>query len=37
MNPEQAITLVEYNTWANHRVLLKVAHLPMLSSLLRHL
>ncbi|MBL8061895.1 MAG: hypothetical protein JNK32_02675 [Anaerolineales bacterium] len=28
MNPEQAITLVKYNTWANHRVLLKVLRLP---------
>jgi len=27
MNPEQALILVEYNTWANHRVMLKVAHL----------
>jgi len=28
MDPEQAITLVEYNAWANHRVFLKAAHLP---------
>lgn len=28
MTPEQAITLVEYNTWANHRILLKAARLP---------
>ena len=28
MNPEEAITLVEYNAWANHRILLKAARLP---------
>ena len=27
MNLEEAKTLVEYNSWANHRVLLKAAHL----------
>jgi uncharacterized damage-inducible protein DinB len=27
MDQEQAITLVEYNIWANHRVILKAAHL----------
>ena len=27
MDKEQAITLVEYNSWANHRVLVKVNHL----------
>lgn len=27
MNPEEAITLVEYNLWANHRVLVKAARL----------
>lgn len=27
MDMEQAITLVKYNTWANHRVLLKATHL----------
>ena len=27
MDKEQAITLVEYNIWANHRVILQVAHL----------
>ena len=27
MDKEQAITLVEYNIWANHRVLIKAAHL----------
>ena len=27
MDKEQAITLVEYNKWANHRVLTKAAHL----------
>lgn len=27
MEPEQAITLVKFNTWANHRILLKVAKL----------
>ena len=27
MDQAQAITLVEYNTWANHRVLIKTAHL----------
>ena len=25
----QAVTLAEYTTWANHRILLKVARLPM--------
>lgn len=28
MNPEQAITLVQYNTSANHRVLVKALKLP---------
>lgn len=28
MSPEEAVTLVEYNSWANHRVFLKAAHLP---------
>lgn len=28
MDHEMAITLVEYNQWANHRVLAKAAHLP---------
>ncbi|MBK8782975.1 MAG: DinB family protein [Anaerolineales bacterium] len=28
MNPEQAITLVQYNIWANHRVLIKALALP---------
>jgi uncharacterized damage-inducible protein DinB len=28
MEPEQAITLIDYNAWANRRVLLKAAHLP---------
>ena len=28
MEPVQAITLVEYNTWANHRILAKVSGLP---------
>jgi uncharacterized damage-inducible protein DinB len=27
MDRDQAITLVQYNAWANHRVLLKAAHL----------
>lgn len=27
MNKEQAITLAEYNVWANHRVLVKASHL----------
>jgi uncharacterized damage-inducible protein DinB len=27
MDQEQAVTLVEYNIWANHRVLRKAAHL----------
>lgn len=27
MELEQAVTLVEYNSWANHRVLIKAAHL----------
>ena len=27
MNTEEAVTLVEYNTWANHRVLLKAGRL----------
>lgn len=27
MNKKQALTLVEYNIWANHRVLSKAAHL----------
>jgi uncharacterized damage-inducible protein DinB len=27
MDPKQAVTLVEYNAWANHRILLKAAHL----------
>lgn len=27
MDKEQAVTLVEYNAWANRRILLKVAHL----------
>jgi uncharacterized damage-inducible protein DinB len=27
MDKEQAVTLVEYNAWANHRVLLKASHL----------
>jgi len=29
LNPEQAITLVQYNSWANHRLLLKAARLSM--------
>ena len=29
MDREQAITLVEYNAWANHKVLLKAARLPV--------
>ena len=33
MYKEQAITLVEYNTWANHRVLLKAAKLSAASLL----
>lgn len=33
MDKEQAITLVEYNTWANHRILLKAAKLPAASLL----
>jgi len=28
MDTEQAITLVEYNQWANHRLILKAARLP---------
>ncbi len=28
MDPVQAVTLIEYNAWANHRVLLKAARLP---------
>jgi uncharacterized damage-inducible protein DinB len=27
MQPEEAVTLVEYNAWANHKVLLKAARL----------
>jgi uncharacterized damage-inducible protein DinB len=27
MDQEQAVTLIEYNNWANHRVILKAAHL----------
>ena len=27
MNKEQAVTLIEYNNWANHRVLINAAHL----------
>jgi len=27
MDKEQAVTLVEYNIWANHRVLVKASHL----------
>ena len=27
MNKEQAVTLVEYNIWVNHKVLFKAAHL----------
>jgi uncharacterized damage-inducible protein DinB len=27
MDKEQAITLVEYNIWANHKVIVKAAHL----------
>ncbi len=27
MNPEEALTLVAYNTWASHKVLVKAAHL----------
>jgi uncharacterized damage-inducible protein DinB len=29
MNQEQAIMLVEYNTWANHKVQSRAAHLPV--------
>ena len=29
MDTEQAIMLVEYNQWANHRLLLKAAHLTL--------
>jgi uncharacterized damage-inducible protein DinB len=28
MDKSQALTLINYNTWANHRVLLKAARLP---------
>jgi uncharacterized damage-inducible protein DinB len=28
LQPEQALTLVRYNAWANHRVLVKAARLP---------
>jgi uncharacterized damage-inducible protein DinB len=28
MDKKQALTLIEYNIWANHRVFLKVTHLP---------
>lgn len=31
MNPAQAAALFEYNAWANHRVLLKAAHLTAIE------
>jgi uncharacterized damage-inducible protein DinB len=37
MDQEQAITLVEYNTWASHKVILKGPRTRLLWHILQHI